>query len=85
MPGLDFFLGQWQPNPWVFPEEVTKVADGTFTVKWEDPDGGPEESEVDPKDIRRDSSEGTCTSGDLPSGHFTQRTGKSSFLIGKSW
>ena len=45
-------------------EEVTKVADGTFTVKWEDPDGGPEESEVDPKDIRRD--EGTWTSGDLP-------------------
>ena len=31
-------------------EEVTKVGDGSFTVKWEDPDGGPEESEVDPKD-----------------------------------
>ncbi|CAK9044484.1 30S ribosomal protein S1 [Durusdinium trenchii] len=30
--------------------EVTKVGDGRFTVKWDDPDGGPEESEVDAKD-----------------------------------
>ena len=68
---LIFFWVNGNPIRGFFPEEVTKVADGTFTVKWEDPDGGPEESEVDPKDIRRDSSEGTCTSGDLPSGHFT--------------
>ena len=32
-------------------EEVTKVGDGTFTVKWEDPDGGPEESEVEAKEL----------------------------------
>lgn len=49
-----FFLGQWHLQSLAFSsEEVTKVADGTFTVKWEDPDGGPEESEVDPKDIRQ--------------------------------
>ena len=35
-----------------YPGEVTKVGDGTFTVKWEDPDGGPEESEVDAKDMK---------------------------------
>eukprot|EP00435_Cladocopium_sp_Y103_P021449 s3910_g5.t1 len=32
-----------------YPGDVTKVGDGTFTVKWEDPDGGPEESEVGQK------------------------------------
>ena len=35
-----------------YPGEVTKVGDGTFTVKWEDPDGGPEESEVEAKDMK---------------------------------
>jgi len=36
-----------------YPGEVTKVnADGTFAVKWEDPDGGPEESDVSPKEIK---------------------------------
>eukprot|EP00435_Cladocopium_sp_Y103_P023041 s1784_g5.t1 len=35
-----------------YPGEVTKIGDGKFTVKWEDPDGGPEESEVDPKDMK---------------------------------
>mmetsp|Transcript_3052 Transcript_3052/g.5329 ORF Transcript_3052/g.5329 Transcript_3052/m.5329 type:complete len:451 (+) Transcript_3052:42-1394(+) len=34
-----------------YPAEVTKVGD-VFTVKWEDPDGGPETSEVDPKDMK---------------------------------
>ena len=36
-------------------KEVTKIGDGKFTVKWEDPDGGPEESEVDPKAPNRQS------------------------------
>lgn len=35
-----------------YPGEVTKIGDGKFTVKWEDPDGGPEESEVDPKEMK---------------------------------
>lgn len=29
---------------------VTKVGE-KFTVKWDDPDGGPEESEVEPKEM----------------------------------
>ena len=33
--------------------EVTKLNDdGTFTVKWDDPDGGPESSEVQPQDMK---------------------------------
>lgn len=32
-------------------QEVIKVGD-VFTVKWDDPDGGPEESEVQAKDIK---------------------------------
>ena len=28
------------------------MGDTTLTVKWEDPDGGPEESEVEPKVTR---------------------------------
>ena len=35
-------------RPWD-PQVVTKIG-GTFTVKWDDPYGGPEESEVDAKD-----------------------------------
>eukprot|EP00913_Durusdinium_trenchii_P000129 g117.t1 len=35
-----------------YPGEVTKVGDGTFTVKWDDPDGGPEESELEAKDVK---------------------------------
>ncbi|CAK9046975.1 30S ribosomal protein S1 [Durusdinium trenchii] len=35
-----------------YPAEVTKVGDGRFTVKWDDPDGGPEESEVDAKEMK---------------------------------
>lgn len=35
-----------------YPGEVTKVGDGTFTVKWDDPDGGPEESELEAKEIK---------------------------------
>uniref|UniRef100_A0A7S2ILP7 30S ribosomal protein S1 n=1 Tax=Zooxanthella nutricula TaxID=1333877 RepID=A0A7S2ILP7_9DINO len=31
---------------------VAKNKDGTFKVKWDDPDGGPEESDVSPKDMR---------------------------------
>jgi len=34
-----------------YPGEVTKVGD-VFTVKWDDPDGGPEESEVQAKDMK---------------------------------
>eukprot|EP00933_Yihiella_yeosuensis_P028681 TRINITY_DN224_c0_g2_i1.p1 TRINITY_DN224_c0_g2~~TRINITY_DN224_c0_g2_i1.p1 ORF type:complete len:475 (+),score=120.16 TRINITY_DN224_c0_g2_i1:72-1496(+) len=37
----------------MYPATVTKVgADGAFTVKWEDPDGGPEESEVQAVDMK---------------------------------
>jgi len=44
----------------VFPDDgefyagtVSKVnADGTFSVKWEDPDGGPEESDVKPEEMK---------------------------------
>lgn len=32
-------------------QEVTKVGD-VFTVKWDDPDAGPEESEVQAKDMK---------------------------------
>jgi len=36
-----------------YPGQVTKINDdGTFTVKWEDPDGGPEESEVEPLNMK---------------------------------
>jgi len=39
--------GNWYPG------EVTKIKDdGSFTVKWEDPDGGPEESDVQPADMK---------------------------------
>ena len=31
---------------------IKKNDDGTFQVKWDDPDGGPEESAVSPKDMR---------------------------------
>jgi len=31
---------------------VKQNADGTFQVKWDDPDGGPEESDVSPKDMK---------------------------------
>jgi len=35
----------------MYPGTVTKVnADGTFQVKWDDPDGGPEDSPVGPKE-----------------------------------
>ena len=33
-----------------YPAVVTKVGE-KFTVKWDDPDGGPEESEVEPKEM----------------------------------
>jgi len=37
----------------MYPGTVTKVnADGTFQVKWDDPDGGPEDSPVGPKDMK---------------------------------
>eukprot|EP00933_Yihiella_yeosuensis_P028676 TRINITY_DN224_c0_g1_i1.p1 TRINITY_DN224_c0_g1~~TRINITY_DN224_c0_g1_i1.p1 ORF type:complete len:480 (+),score=121.53 TRINITY_DN224_c0_g1_i1:66-1505(+) len=37
----------------MYPCSVTAVnKDGTFTVKWDDPDGGPEESQVVPKDMK---------------------------------
>lgn len=37
----------------MYPAEVIKVnADGTFQVKWEDPDGGPEDSPVTPKEMK---------------------------------
>eukprot|EP00930_Biecheleria_cincta_P077407 TRINITY_DN646_c0_g1_i2.p1 TRINITY_DN646_c0_g1~~TRINITY_DN646_c0_g1_i2.p1 ORF type:complete len:534 (+),score=113.63 TRINITY_DN646_c0_g1_i2:42-1643(+) len=37
----------------MYPAEVIKAnADGTFQVKWEDPDGGPEDSPVTPKDMK---------------------------------
>ena len=36
-----------------YPAEVIKAnEDGTFAVKWEDPDGGPEQSDVQPKDMK---------------------------------
>eukprot|EP00930_Biecheleria_cincta_P068834 TRINITY_DN56660_c0_g1_i1.p1 TRINITY_DN56660_c0_g1~~TRINITY_DN56660_c0_g1_i1.p1 ORF type:complete len:467 (-),score=88.57 TRINITY_DN56660_c0_g1_i1:47-1447(-) len=31
-----------------YPGEVTEINEGTFTVKWDDPDGGPETSELQP-------------------------------------
>jgi hypothetical protein len=46
--GACLFLLVLLPNQYRS-KEVTKIGDGKFTVKWEDPDGGPEESEVDPK------------------------------------
>lgn len=37
----------------MYPAEVIKAnADGTFQVKWEDPDGGPEDSPVTTKDMK---------------------------------
>jgi predicted RNA-binding protein with RPS1 domain len=37
----------------MYPGKVTKInADGTFEVKWEDPDGGPETSSVTPEDMK---------------------------------
>lgn len=37
----------------MYPAEVTKANDnGTFQVKWEDPDGGPEESPCKPKEMK---------------------------------
>jgi len=37
----------------MYPAKVIKVnADGTFQVKWNDPDGGPEDSPVGPKQMR---------------------------------
>lgn len=37
----------------MYPGTVTKInADGTFQVKWDDPDGGPEDSPVGPKDMK---------------------------------
>ena len=39
--------GMWYPG------EVTKSnEDGSFTVKWEDPDGGPETSDLQPQDMK---------------------------------
>jgi len=39
--------GMWYPG------EVTNVnGDGSFTVKWEDPDGGPETSDLQPQDMK---------------------------------
>ena len=36
-----------------YPAKVLKAnEDGTFAVKWEDPDGGPEQSDVQPKDMK---------------------------------
>eukprot|EP00440_Ansanella_granifera_P031216 gb/GFBE01033894.1/.p1 GENE.gb/GFBE01033894.1/~~gb/GFBE01033894.1/.p1 ORF type:complete len:465 (+),score=150.17 gb/GFBE01033894.1/:1-1395(+) len=36
-----------------YPAEVMKInADGTFSVKWEDPDGGPETSDVQPAEMK---------------------------------
>ena len=42
----------------VFGTEAKKNDDGTFTVKWDDPDGGPEESNVQPKDAMQTAFEG---------------------------
>ncbi|CAJ1456226.1 unnamed protein product, partial [Effrenium voratum] len=36
-----------------YPGTIEKVGDGTCTVKWEDPDGGPETSEVSNADIKK--------------------------------
>ena len=46
---LVYFCWCFSPVNHYRSKEVTKIGDGKFTVKWEDPDGGPEESEVDPK------------------------------------
>ncbi|CAE7938622.1 rpsA [Symbiodinium sp. KB8] len=37
---------------WYLAEVAKKNDDGSFTVKWDDPDGGPEESQVQPKEMK---------------------------------
>ncbi|CAE7569949.1 pnp, partial [Symbiodinium pilosum] len=37
---------------WYLADVVKKNDDGSFTVKWDDPDGGPEESQVQPKEMK---------------------------------
>ncbi|CAK0905616.1 unnamed protein product, partial [Prorocentrum cordatum] len=49
----DEVLGRFPEDGMMYPGTVVKAnKDGTFTVKWEDPDGGPEESDVSPKDMK---------------------------------
>lgn len=38
----------------MYPGVVSKInKDGTFTVKWDDPDGGPETNDVSPEDMKK--------------------------------
>ncbi|CAK0892708.1 unnamed protein product, partial [Prorocentrum cordatum] len=47
----DQVLGRFPQDGMIYPGTVTKAdKDGAFTVKWADPDGGREESDVSPKD-----------------------------------
>jgi len=49
----DEVLGKFPEDGMMYPGTVVKEnKDGTFVVKWEDPDGGPEESDVGPKDMK---------------------------------
>ncbi|CAK0810503.1 unnamed protein product [Prorocentrum cordatum] len=49
----DAVLGRFPEDGMMYPGTVLKKnEDGTFAVKWEDPDGGPEQSDVSPKDMR---------------------------------
>jgi len=46
-------LGKFPEDGMMYEGTVVKEnKDGTFVVKWEDPDGGPEESDVSPKDMK---------------------------------
>ncbi|CAK0867114.1 unnamed protein product [Prorocentrum cordatum] len=49
----DEVLGRFPEDGMMYPGTVMKQnKDGTFVVKWEDPDGGPEQSDVSPKDMK---------------------------------
>jgi len=46
-------LAKFPEDRLIYPAVVaSRNANGTFTVRWDDPDGGPAESELSPKDIR---------------------------------
>jgi len=49
----DKVFAKFPDDGMMYPGTVLKLnKDGTFQVQWEDPDGGPEESDVSPKDMK---------------------------------